>query len=177
MKYCVICKDTKPLSDYYVYAKKDRPNPNVFSYCKKCTLQQRKDKREVITHNKKCEYCGIDFVSKRFDARFCCDYHSALLVIDPERKRLKKKIIKEENSKLIYDANVTVNEIHEKTGIAKSYLYQLRKNIVSNKIKKEKVIKEKKEKFKYEDNFKVKKEPKEIRIEKWNKIFKEIQCK
>lgn len=137
MKYCVICKETKPLSDYYVYTKKDRPNPNVFSYCKKCTLEQRKNKRKAITHNKKCEYCGINFISKRFDARFCCDYHSSLLKIDPERKRLKKKMIKE---------------------------------------KKEKVIKEKKEKFKYEDNFKVKKEPKEIRIEKWNKIFKEIQC-
>lgn len=175
MKYCVKCKETKPLSDYYQYYKKDRPNIQVFSYCKECT-NKFKNKKEKIIHTKKCEYCLQEFKSVRFDTKFCSSYHSVAFRIDPERKRLKKKMIKEENSKFIYDENMTVDEIYNITGIAKSYLYQLRKNIVPCKIKKEKVIKEKKEKFKFEDNFKVKKEPKELRIAKWNRIFKEIQC-
>lgn len=196
MKYCTKCQKTKHLTDYYQYHKKDRPNIQIFSYCKICTNETSRNKKQKKEYTNICEYCGNSFETKHFDTRFCCSYHSLAIRLDPKRKRLNKKKTKEENEKHIYNLDLTAQEVHELTGIDRNYIYTLRR-IASKengeykfklankpikaktqkiKLKAERKVKVPKNKFKYEDNFKVKKESKESRIEKWNKIFKDIQC-
>ena len=92
MKYCTKCKKTKPLTDYYQYQKKDRPNIQIFSYCKICTNKFKK-KKEKVVHTKNCEYCLQEFKSVRFDARFCIPHHGVLFKKDPDRKILEKTFL------------------------------------------------------------------------------------
>ena len=107
MKYCTKCKETKPLTDYYQYKKSDRPNIQIFSYCKICTNKFKK-KKEKVLHTKKCEYCLQEFKSVRFDARFCSVYHSVAFRKDPEKRILEKVNYKsKENTKIILDTNNT----------------------------------------------------------------------
>lgn len=167
MKYCVKCQTNKPLNDYYQYTKKDRPNIQVFSYCKECTNAAKRSKK--IKHKNTCEYCLEEFESVRFDARFCCTYHSFMFRKDPERKVLKKVDYKsKENTKIILDTSNTVKELCKMFNINKMTVYNIR---MRNGISTKKIGRKLKVKVLKVEKIAISKQDK---IDKYNKILKGV---
>ena len=114
MKYCVKCKETKELSEFYAYKRKDRPNIKVESYCKECTIKSQKKPVKFYTLN--CAYCLKEFTNKRLDVTCCTTYHRRRYVdnnFQPKVFKEKKikvikatKIVKEKKIKVINEPTV-----------------------------------------------------------------------
>lgn len=51
-KFCPICKDRKPLTEFYIYHKKGLAKPVYSSYCKACDAKEAKKRRERIKAQK-----------------------------------------------------------------------------------------------------------------------------
>lgn len=140
-KYCVKCKAIKDINKFYLSYSSDRKGVKISSYCKICTLEEKRVKVKK-EYKKICLYCKKEFIAHRID-RTCCNESHRNMWLAKENNvaflnklaRVKQKHkcrdkygtkLNKRDKKYIFNMQLTAKEVVKKIKRPISTIYTLR---------------------------------------------------